>query len=126
MPATWKEQLQKELVREYGQKKGPALYKKYHQAFPLGYSDDYTTEMAVSDIGFIDALSPDNTLMVRFYFAPEKEYPLHLRLFQWQKPIPLSDVLPMLENLDLRTFNERPHKLTLNPETSIWISDFAV
>ncbi|TAK77236.1 MAG: NAD-glutamate dehydrogenase [Gammaproteobacteria bacterium] len=126
MPLTWKEQLQNKLIQQYGNKKGLALSQKYEKAFPAGYSDEYSIEMAVNDIAYLEQLSPGNPLMILFYFAPEKEHPLHLRLFQWQHPIPLSDVLPMLENLDLRTYNERPNKITLDQEKTIWISDFAV
>src|SRR5579883_388980 len=126
MPLTWKEQLQNKLIQQEGNKKGAALNKKYEHAFPPGYIDEYTVDMAVSDISYIEQISPEYPLTLNFYFAPEREYPLHLRLFQWQQPIPLSDVLPMLENFDLRTYNERPHKITLKQNESIWISDFAV
>src|SRR5579883_284418 len=126
MPLTWKEQLQNKLIQQEGNKKGAALNKKYEHAFPPGYIDEYTVDMAVSDISYIEQISPEHPLTLNFYFAPEREYPLHLRLFQWQQPIPLSDVLPMLENFDLRTYNERPHKITLKQNESIWISDFAV
>lgn len=126
MALTWKEQLQRHLIRLYGNKKGLALNKKYSDAFQHGYMDEYPADVAANDIGHIEKLSAHKTLEINLYFAPEKEYPLHLRLIQWQKPIPLSDILPMLENLDLRTYNERPHKIILDDETSVWISDFAV
>ena len=126
MALTWKEQLQNRLIQQYGNKKGLALSKKYSHAFSAGYSDEYTVDTAVSDIDYLEQLSPEDTLRISFYYAPEKEYPLHLRLFQWQKPIPLSDILPMLENLDLRTYSERPHKIMVGKDQPIWISDFAV
>ena len=126
MTLTWKERLQNKLVQQHGNKKGLTLYKKYSDVFDAGYTDDYSDDVAVSDIDYIELLSADNPLEMRFYMAPEREYPLHLRLFQWQKPIALSDILPMLENLDLRTYNERPCKITLGDDLFIWISDFAV
>lgn len=127
MALTWNEQLQKKLIQSYGKKKGLSLSKKYANAFAAGYTDEYKTTVAVDDIKHIENLSADMPLNVSFYFAPEKyEYPLHLRIFQWQKAIPLSDILPMLENLDLRVYNERPHRVRLGKDQSIWISDFAV
>lgn len=126
MTITWKEQLQEKLSDYFGDKKGRTLYKKYSDGFQAGYHDEYPIDVAVSDIKQIENLSADHPINVCFYFSPEKEYPLHLRLFQWQKPIPLFDILPMLENLDLRTYNERPHKIKLKSDETIWISDFAV
>ena len=126
MALTWKEQLENKLIQQDGNKTGRALSKKYNFAFPPGYADEYSPDIALSDIEYIEQLSEANTLAIHFYFTPEKEYPLHLRLFQWENAIPLSDILPMLENLDLRTYNERPHKITLEKNKHIWISDFAV
>lgn len=126
MTPTWKEQLQEQLIEEYGNKKGLALSKKYISGFPNSYSEDYPVEIAVMDIEYAERLSSKNPLEINFSLSKDKETPLHLRLFQWQKPLPLSDVLPMLENLDLRTDNERPHKITVDNNQTIWISDFAV
>jgi glutamate dehydrogenase len=127
MPLTWNEQLQANLIKEYGNKKGQQLSKKYGHAFPHGYSDEYSATMATQDIGLMEGLNDDHRLQVKFYLTTEKtDYPLHLRLFQWQHPYSLSDVLPMLENLDLRTESEHPNKITLNENECVWISDFAV
>lgn len=127
MALTWKEQLQQALIEQYGNKKGSVFFEKYGDAFPPSYADEYPVATAVEDIAAMEKLSADNTLEIKLYFAAgTPENPLHLRLFQWQKAIPLSDILPMLENLNLRTDNESPHKITLNKNSHIWISDFSV
>ena len=126
MAMTWKEKFQSQLTLQYGQKKGAHLSKKYIDAFPAGYKDEYPTAIAIEDIKHLEKLSAQNNLSIHFYLTPEREYHLHLRLYQWQKPIPLSDILPTLENFDLRTYNERPHKVTIENDKQIWISDFAV
>lgn len=123
---TWKEQLQSQLIEKYGKQKGTVLSKQYMQAFSPGYIDEYPPSFALNDISFIERLNEKHPLEIYFYISPEKEHPLHLRLFQWQKPIPLSDILPMLENFDLRTFNERPHQINLVGKEHVWLSDFAV
>lgn len=126
MALTWNEQLLNTLINVHGKKKGAELNHKYSQSFPRGYTDEYSVDFAVNDIDYLEKLSENNTLCIDLYYAPEKyEHPLHLRLYQWQNAITLSDVLPMLEHLDLRTYNERPYKIELRME-SIWISDFAI
>jgi len=127
MALTWKEQLQTKLIQHHGNKKGLALSKNYSHGFPLSYIDDYSVDVAINDINYIEQLSADKPLEIQLYFLPhDTENPLHLRLFQWQKPIPLSDILPMLENLNLRTDNESPHKIILPNDQHVWISDFTV
>lgn len=76
--------------------------------------------------GLQERLSNDNPLEIDLYEKPEdKEYPLHLTLFQFGKFIPLSDILPILENMDLRTFKEQTDQFKADNKT-IWVSDFTV
>ena len=126
MASTWNKQLQNKLRKLRG-KKITELINKYEDAFPPSYRDDYPVEMAVKDMTYLELLSASNPLHVNLYLTEDKQdHPLHLRLFQWHQPIPLSNILPMLENLNLRTFSEHPHKVTLNNNQAIWISDFSV
>lgn len=126
MPLTWNEQLQRKLIAKHKNKQGMALNEKYVQSFPPGYEEEYPVETAINDIEAIEKLSAENPLEINVYLVPDTDYPLHIRLYQWQKPIPLSDILPMLENLDLRTDNERPYRINLGENQNVWISDFAV
>lgn len=127
MALTWIEQLQKKLIKQYGNKKGLELGKKYGKAFPHSYMDDCSIDIAAHDIDSLEKLTPKNKLAVDFYITADKSaYPLHLRLYQWLQPIPLSDVMPMLENMGLRANNEFPHKINLPNNDCIWISDFSV
>lgn len=123
MNRTWKEELQKKLAHVFGVKRGAALNTKYSNAFPTNYSEDCQVSLAVTDIQQMEKLSTEHPLDINFYVLSDNT--LHLRLFQLNKPIPLSDVLPMLENMDLHTFDERPYKISLG-SLAIWISDFTV
>lgn len=127
MASTWIEQLETALKQTHGSTKGSKLSAKYQHAFPAGYQDDYPASIAVLDIDYLDNLNEDKPLELKFYISTEQsEYPLHLRFYQWQEAIPLADMLPMLENMDLRAYNEHPHKITLEHGKKVWISDFTV
>ena len=123
MVRAWKDELKKKLTEEFGAKEAPKLWAKYQNAFSTSYSEECSPKIAVMDIKQIEKLSQQQAIDIIFYLAPDND--IRLRLFQYDKPIPLSDVLPMLENLDLRTFDERPYKIT-TPSANIWISDFSV
>lgn len=119
----WQEQLQKTLSKHVGAKESDQLCAKYGSAFSTSYSEECDTDIAYTDIVAMEKLSAEHPLEIFFYLAADNS--LHLRLFQFDQAIPLSDVLPMLENLDLRTLDERPYKITLAGAV-IWIGDFTV
>jgi len=127
MALTWNEQLQKKLIAKFGNKKGLVYFEKYREAFTPAYIVDCTADVAIADINELEQLSDKNPIAVHLTLTTQPSaYPLRLRLFQWGNPIPLSDILPMLENMGLRTFNENPYNLTLTDDQAVYISEFAV
>ena len=49
---------------------------------------------------------------------------MHLRIVRLAEPVPISDVLPMLENFGLRVISERPYELAWPEGGAAWIQDF--
>ena len=127
MPKSWSASLKSRLVKAFGNKKGSLLAEKYSKAFPLSYIDDTEVDTALSDIEYLKSLTTNQPIAIKLYVCEDTaDYPLHLRLFQHEKPISLSVILPMLENFDLCADSERPHKLTLADGKYLWISDFTI
>ncbi|MES2218914.1 MAG: NAD-glutamate dehydrogenase [Pseudomonadota bacterium] len=123
MGQAWNDELKTRLVTNFGDKLALKLFETYENAFSTSYREECSPETAFHDVKHIRKLSPEQPLDIDFYVVDKND--IHLRLYQYRRPIPLSDVLPMLENLDLRTFDERPYKITTK-EATIWISDFSV
>lgn len=126
MDQPWKNALESALIKAYGKKEGSLLIKKYDNAIPISYRDEYTIEMVVLDIPYLEQLSPENPLLLYLYETEHYEHHLHLRLFQWQEALALYEISPILENLDLRLYNERSYKLSFENNKNAFISDFAV
>ena len=127
MESAWYDQLQKKLAEQHGPKKGDSLSKKYKQAFHASYLEENTINNAIKDIDLLEKLSPEHPFEIDLYEDPNNgESALHLKVFQYAKPIPLSDILPLLENIDLRTIEERPYKISFSNTENAWISDFVV
>ncbi len=122
--SSWIEQLLQDLEKRVGATPAKALHDKYQAAFQPRYQEDCTTSTAADDIVAMERLS--DTAMIEMDFHQETGDPsLSLRLFQWGKSIPLSDMLPIFENMGLRTFNE--HSYPVNRQNqAIIISDFSV
>jgi glutamate dehydrogenase len=126
MALSWEERLRKAFIEKYGSKKASILIKKYENRFPSSYSGEFSADLAIEDTLYLEKLSLENQLEVIFYSASDQEYPLHLRLYLWQEPIPLSDLIPMFENLNLRIYRDQAYKINLINNQSVWICDFAV
>jgi glutamate dehydrogenase len=124
---SWKEELRQALVGYYGEEEGARLIQKYMYAFPSGYRDSFSANTAVHDIEQLERISSAHPLEMNFYpSVNEKIVPLRFKLFQADKPIILSDALPVLENMGLRVMDEWPQEITLPDCHRIWINDFGV
>ncbi|MBA3537498.1 MAG: NAD-glutamate dehydrogenase [Tatlockia sp.] len=126
MDLTWEESLEKAFIEKYGSKKASALIKKFENRFPPCYSGENSANLALKDTLYLEKLSKENQLEVIFYSASDLEYPLHLRLYLWEEPLPLSDLIPIFENLNLRIYRDKSYKINLTNKQSRWICDFAV
>jgi len=122
---SWDDELGEILVRQCGEEKGLALLKRFGKAFPLSYQGDVAPHVASYDVLSAAALRDVDDLRMSLY-KPRKRAQgiLRFKLFKYSAPIPLSDVLPMLENLGMRIVSERPYELTLDDGNRIWIQDF--
>lgn len=126
MTQTWCDQLKKSLIQLVGNEKGVSLFEKYAAAVGAGYTDDHDADLAAADILQLEKLSTNQPLGLQLTFDPQKDIPLHLRLFQSEQPLALSYILPMLENLNLRTESEHPYQFTFENGRRMWVSDFAL
>ena len=74
----------------------------------------------------LNSLSDERQLVMSFYQPlTQGEQLLHCKLYHADTPLPLSDVLPILENLGLRVLGEFPYRLHRQDGREFWIHDFA-
>jgi len=105
----WSDDLKGVLAARWGDKNGRLLGKRYAQAFPAGYRERHTAKEAVEDIARIEVLPPAPEVGLHAYReAGDADHAVRLRLYHWDEPIVLSDVLPVLENMGLRMLDESP------------------
>ena len=127
---SWGNHLSNYLVDEYGAEDGAALNKLYHNAFAPGYTHDFEPRAGVGDIAAIEALlsnrshSGDDLGMNLYRRAGDNEQTVRLRLIHLDCPVPLSDVMPILENLGLRVESQRPHGIEREDGLSVWVHEF--
>ncbi|HEY4447788.1 MAG TPA: NAD-glutamate dehydrogenase [Steroidobacteraceae bacterium] len=123
---TWFDRLRQVLIERRGEAGGLALAARYRHAFPIGYQEDVTPSEALDDLRVLEALREQpRTLQLSLHRpAGQKPQRVHLRIARLADPVPMSDVLPMLENFGLRVISERPYELAWPEGGAAWIQDF--
>ncbi|MFW6340638.1 MAG: NAD-glutamate dehydrogenase [Wenzhouxiangella sp.] len=122
---SWSDELAEALVREHGEEQGLELARRFGQAFPASYMEDVSPHVASYDVAHAASLRDLDDLRMSLYRPRQRsDNRLRFKLFKHGEPIPLSEVLPMLENLGLRIVSERPYKLKLATGHRLWIQDF--
>ncbi|MFK8042583.1 NAD-glutamate dehydrogenase [Congregibacter sp.] len=123
----WKDRLRLRLLEEFGEERGEQLMRELGDGFAPGYRDDFDPRVAVLDIQHILALNGTDRLGMNLYrLLEEKDDHLKLRLYRMGSPLPLSDVLPILENLGLRVVAERAYPVRAASEGRYWIQEFSL
>ena len=122
---SWEDELTEILVREHGEEHGLELARRFGRAFPVSYADDVSPHVASYDVVNVSRLRDLDDLRMSLY-KPRRRGTglLRFKIFKHSDPMPLSDVLPMLENLGMRIVSERPYELTVSDGHRVWIQDF--
>lgn len=124
---TWEDGLCDALIDTFGEEQGNRLNARYSMAFPGFYKESYDPRTAVYDVKRMEHLKNDHDIGMSFYRPIElPQGQFRFKLFSKGHAIPLSDVLPMLENMGLRVLGEHPFHINVMREESIWIQDFTM
>ncbi len=123
---TWADRLRDQLSEACGLDEGPKLFREYRDVFPAGYQSHVLPREACSDIKRIkDMLANQQQSSVDLY-SPEGslEGHMHFMVYRFDEPLTLSEGMPLLENMGVDVYTERPYELILHSERSLWIQDF--
>ncbi len=124
---TWVDDLGDALVEHLGEERGTELFALYRDAFPAAYRDDFTPEAAVLDVERMERLDPEGDLAMTLYRPLEAEPDFFvLKLLRSGQPILLSDVLPLLEDMGVKVYDERPYEIDRAGPVDAWIYDFGL
>jgi len=121
----WPERLREKLIAAHGEEEGNRLAGRYGDVFSAGYRDHFTPESAVLDIVKLEQLFADaeTPIAIDIYTRPgDDPETLRLKFYRAAEIIPLSDCLPMLENLGFRVITE--HAYRLEQDAGGYIHDF--
>ena len=125
----WGDSLREALIAAHGEARGDALMRRFGRAFSRSYVTYYDAAAAVHDIDKIQKTADTGrTHLELFRGRHEDARMLHLKLFSPATQVPLSDVLPMLENLGFKVIDEMPFLVNQvgGDDPDVWIRDFTL
>jgi glutamate dehydrogenase len=124
---SWKDELHTLLLEQHGEEQGNRLFARYGEAFPAAYRDDFPARNAVYDIQRIEDLEQRGGLNMNLYRPLEATSGLlRFKLFFAERPLPLSDAVPMLEDMGVEVVEERPYEIRRPGAGPVWIHDFGM
>jgi len=115
---TWVDELGDELGRVYDAARARALLKRYRDAFSEGYQENYSPATALGDIRIIEGLSPSRPLGVDFHRrGGDPGDCVGLKVWSYNRPIPLSERVPVLENMGFKVVDERTYRIARHADS---------
>lgn len=124
---SWFDDLHQLLTNTYGEDKANQLYARYKPAIPPVYTASFSPRTALLDISHIEELSLTQALSMSFYRnVDDVSGHYRFKLYQHDTTFPLSDVLPIVENLGMRAISERPYVLKFEDGSITWVNDLSL
>jgi glutamate dehydrogenase len=123
---TWPEGLMQALALTHSPDATSKLVARYREAFSAGFQDFYSPNVAATDIRVIEALGEKRPLGVDFHHRLEEEQrAVGLKIWSFARPLPLSERVPVLENMGFRVVDERTFHIEPKHEgaRNVWFHD---
>lgn len=121
----WSDQLKAALLEKHNEHVAERLHRQYQSAFPAGYTETTGFSAILQDIAKIEEVRQNDTLAIDLGTNLNPDHTLNLKLYSPVEPIPLSEVLPILEDMDFYIISEHPFEIhPKGSEKSIWLHDF--
>ncbi len=121
---SWTDALREAIVAGSDPARERSLFARYRDAFPIDYREVYPAATGRNDIRVIEALFPTRPLGVEFYReASAGMRNAGLKVFSHDRPIPLSERVPVLEAMGFRVVDERTYHIRPNGAADVWFHD---
>jgi glutamate dehydrogenase len=108
---TWSDRLLEALVHKFGEEEGIDLHRRYKKAFPVAYAERFNADAALFDVEHVEEVLAKNNLVADLYRHRSDEREFHFKIVHAGEPVPLSEIMPRLENMGLRVQSEVPYEV---------------
>ncbi|HYI08242.1 MAG TPA: NAD-glutamate dehydrogenase [Thermoanaerobaculia bacterium] len=124
---TWSDRLLDTLTSSQGEEVGIDLHHRYKRAFPMAYAERFTADAALYDVGHVEHVLATGELVVDLYRHRTDQTQFHCKIIHTGPPVPLSEIMPRLENMGLKVLAEVPYEIRPHGTTApVRIRDFSL
>jgi len=124
---SWQDDLRDALIEKFGEEKGNRYFRRYSNAFPSGYQDDFPARAAAFDIERTESTLESGELGISLYRPLlDTDGGVRLKLYSKDNAVSPSDALPVIENMGLKVLTERPYDLHLRDGEVVWIHEYCL
>ncbi|NDC55967.1 MAG: NAD-glutamate dehydrogenase, partial [Alphaproteobacteria bacterium] len=120
----WPDRLRECLIEKQGITIGSALHQKYAHSFPSAYTAHFRPEHAVNDILQISKMPRGQNLIADLIADDDNKQAVHLRVYHRGKPLELSSVMPIIENMGLMAESETGPFAVIDKDEKIFVHSF--
>ena len=125
----WADALFETLDKRFGEETALNLLHTFGEAFPKSYITDHDASAAAYDIQKInDVMQSGKPSLELYHNKTDAEGIVHLKWYNPEVQVPLSDVLPILENMGFRAIDEQPYPVRPAHANMglVWIRDLTL
>ncbi len=127
---TWGDALRETLMDEVGGARARQLANTYAEAFNAAYREAFDASAALRDISSLERLSEERPRAVDLYRREgDPDTRVNLKVFSRGISLPLSERVPLLENLGFRVVNERTYRVRpagSREAEGVWLHDMTL
>ena len=124
---TWAEGFRSELKSSFDPETARLLFERYKDAFSAAYREAYALPATLSDMHIIEHMSEARPTGIDFYRrAGDGTHRVSLKLYNRAWPIPLSERVPILEDMGFRVINERTYQVEPLGDSELYLHDMTL
>jgi glutamate dehydrogenase len=126
---SWHDHFASELAGAFDPVKAQAADANYRGAFSAAYREAYDAKTAVADVRVIENLSPEKPLAINFYRREGASAKIvNLKVWNCERPLPLSERVPLLENMGFNVIDERTYVVERSEQAGgvVWLHDMTL
>ncbi|MHC4955240.1 MAG: NAD-glutamate dehydrogenase [Planctomycetota bacterium] len=125
----WEDRVTEALVGKLGQAEGRRWAARWAAGFPSNYREDFDANIAAADAELLENAYATGTVAMNLYrpSGSRGPYIFHFKIYYADRSVPLSTILPMLENMGVQVRGEIPYAVHIaERQRPLWIRNFVL
>jgi len=121
----WSDDFHDNLIQRVGEDRARQVLRRYADALPEAYKEDFDARTAVGDILRLDELPTENGLAFDLHNPDAGDAADHrLKVFRTGHAVSLARALPIFAQMGIEVLDERPYEIDVRDGDTLWIYDF--